>query len=58
MCLLNPRALQVHGHELHVSPIYGDMKQPHGEHRSEERLGPRRQPRPLYASSYASYVSW
>lgn len=28
MCLLNPRASQVHGHELHVRPIYGDMKQP------------------------------
>ncbi len=28
MCLLDPRALQVHGHELHVSPICGDMKQP------------------------------
>lgn len=27
MCLLDPHASQVHRHELHMSHIYGDMKQ-------------------------------
>lgn len=27
MCLLHPSASQAHGRELHMSPIYGDMKQ-------------------------------
>lgn len=28
MCLLHPSASQARRHELHMSPIYGDMKQP------------------------------
>lgn len=56
MCLLDPCALQAHGHELHVGPIYGDMKQPTVNR--DSRLGAHLWPWPSYASSYASHVSW